>query len=76
MDDTGHAQLCDFGLSLVIDGFSMTHGTSGMGYTARYSAPEVIRDEVKTVKTDVYAFGCTSIPVSRRHGIQASDNAC
>ncbi|KAF8343112.1 kinase-like domain-containing protein [Cantharellus anzutake] len=65
ISDNGNAQLCDFGLSRVISELTITGQTTstGIGYTARYSAPEVIVEEVKTTESDVYAFGCTCIHV-------------
>ncbi|KAF8337426.1 kinase-like domain-containing protein, partial [Cantharellus anzutake] len=61
ISDYGNAQLCDFGLSRVINELIIADQTTStaLGYTARYSAPEVIIEEVKTAKSDVYAFGCT-----------------
>ena len=62
ISDQGRAQLCDFGLSQVFSELSKSFQTTP-GFTTRYSAYEVIAEEVKTVKSDVYAFGCTCIHV-------------
>ena len=66
ISDQGRAQLCDFGLSQVFSELSKSFQTTTAtpGFTTRYSAYEVIVEEVKTVKSDVYAFGCTCIHVS------------
>ncbi|KAF8341251.1 kinase-like domain-containing protein [Cantharellus anzutake] len=64
INDQGMAQLCDFGLSRAMNEVSRIIKTSTVfGCTIRYSAPEVIIEEIKTMKSDIYAFGCTSIQI-------------
>ncbi|KAF8340584.1 uncharacterized protein EI90DRAFT_3036066 [Cantharellus anzutake] len=65
ISDQGEAQLCDFGLSRALNELSTGAQTTStmLGYTIRYSSYEVIIEEMKTVFSDVYAFGCTSIQV-------------
>ncbi|KAG8957484.1 hypothetical protein FRC03_010081 [Tulasnella sp. 419] len=66
VDAEGCARLGDFGMSTFIDhalhitGFTTT--TQGGG-TPRCSAPELLYDEQKTKKTDIWAFGCTAIQI-------------
>ncbi|KAF8340585.1 kinase-like domain-containing protein [Cantharellus anzutake] len=66
ISDQGEAQLCDFGLSRALNELSTGAQTTStmLGYTIRYSSYEVIIEEMKTVFSDVYAFGCTSIQAS------------
>ncbi len=65
----GHALLCDFGLSRILDGLPSGHTTSVQGGTLRYLAPELMGgmdpDEhvYPTIKSDVFAFACTCIQV-------------
>ena len=65
----GHALLCDFGLSRVLDGLPSGHTTSPQGGTPRYLAPELLDGTdpnelvCPTTKSDVYAFACTCMPV-------------
>ncbi|KAF8340608.1 kinase-like domain-containing protein [Cantharellus anzutake] len=63
ISDEGAAQLCDFGMSRVMNELSRVAQTTStpLGYTIRYSSYEVIVEEKKTEFSDVYAFGCTSI---------------
>jgi len=65
ISDQGVAKLCDFGLSRILSELSkFSQSTSAVsGFTTRYSACEVIFEGIKTVKSDVYAFGCTCIHV-------------
>jgi len=66
ISDQGTAQLCDFGLSRVFSELSKScqmTTTTTPGFTTRYAAYEVIVKEIKTMKSDIYAFGCTCIHV-------------
>ena len=58
-------QQCDFGLSQVFSELSKSFQTTMVtpGFMMQYSAYEVIVEEVKTMKSDVYAFRCTCIHV-------------
>ncbi len=62
--DDRRAILCDFGLSRISNELSTDQTSSVMGATPRWTAPEVIFDEKKTVKGDIYSFACTCIQVS------------
>lgn len=61
IDDSGSAQLCDFGLAKVLDaeptGLTTTKTTS---WSLRYAAPELIRNDQSshTLESDVWAWAC------------------
>ena len=59
--DDGHAALCDFGLSMVLDGGATGFSTSNVGGTLRYLAPEQLTDDEggRSVQGDVYSYACT-----------------
>lgn len=65
IDDEGHAQLCDFGLSKILDdnpsGLTTTHDAA---FTARYAAPELFQGGPKhRLASDVWAWGCLLLVV-------------
>ncbi len=70
----GHALLCDFGLSRILDDLPSGHTTSVQGGTLRYLAPELLGgsglngEACPTAKSDVFAFACTCIQVSGVRG--------
>ncbi|KAF8331332.1 kinase-like domain-containing protein [Cantharellus anzutake] len=66
ISDTGHAKLCDFGLSSIADGMTTGFTSSGPAFTLRYCAPEAVvtDNHVKTTAGDVYSFACTCAMVS------------
>jgi len=55
----GHAALCDFGLSTVLDNGPTGFTSSAFGGTLRFMAPEQLSEEGRTVQSDVYAYACT-----------------
>ncbi len=58
---SGRCKITDFGLARIddpADGFSMPVGAVG---TPTYMAPEVIRREPATPKSDVYSLGCVLV---------------
>jgi len=59
--DDGRAALCDFGLSMVLDGCATGFTTSGVGGTLRYMALEQLTDDEggRSVQGDIYSYGCT-----------------
>ena len=64
IDYDGRARLADFGFASVIRGLNSVHITKVQGYTARWAAPEVLRDGDKvTQEADVFAFGMVVIEV-------------
>ncbi|KAF8326090.1 kinase-like domain-containing protein [Cantharellus anzutake] len=70
INDMGRAQLCDFGLSCILDELPTGLTTSVRGGTLRFLAPELLdasKDPHPTTNSDVYAFGCTSIQILFDH---------
>ena len=70
IDENGNASLCDFGLSLTLDGGPTGYTSSDFGGSLRYLAPELLESTVRTTATDMYALGCTCMQVrwaSHRH---------
>ncbi|KAF8326036.1 kinase-like domain-containing protein [Cantharellus anzutake] len=71
INDMGRAQLCDFGLSRILDGLPTGQTTSDQGGTLRFQAPELLGasedDSRPTTKSDVYAFGCTCVQILFDH---------
>jgi len=71
INDIGCAQLCDFGLSRILDDLPSGHTTSLQMGTLRYQAPELLEgDDTRekwrpTTEGDIFAFACTSVRVSR-----------
>src|SRR5258708_37881999 len=67
INDIGCAQLCDFGLSQILDGLPSGHTTSLQVGTLRYQALELLDGEkwCPTTESDIFAFACTSVQVSR-----------
>ena len=67
IDDSGKAQLCDFGLvKILADGNSGMTTTSPYGGTERYLARELLvgGEEVSpTTASDIYAVGCIGLEV-------------
>lgn len=64
ISDTGHALLCDFGLSKALQSMVTSTELHGAGST-RWMAPEIFDGESKTSQSDVYAYGITIAEVSR-----------
>ncbi len=56
VDGHGHSRLTDFGIARPLDATSMTKTGHVIG-TERYLAPEVMRGEPATVRSDLYALG-------------------
>jgi len=69
VDDNGHAVLCDFGISRVMQDFSSGTTTSGAGqHTRGFAAPELLLGTSKPTKeTDAYAFGSLLVEVCRSY---------
>ncbi|KAJ7144140.1 kinase-like domain-containing protein [Mycena epipterygia] len=66
VDDTGHACLADFGLTVLTDATANTESNTGAG-SVRWMAPETLTPPVyaRTPESDIYAFGCVCLEVSR-----------
>ncbi len=56
VDSYGEARLTDFGIAQPVDAASLTHTGQVIG-TETYLAPEVLRGEPATVRSDLYALG-------------------
>ncbi|KAF8332037.1 kinase-like domain-containing protein, partial [Cantharellus anzutake] len=60
-----NAQLCDFGLSSILDDFTTHAETSSVMSTPRYAAPELVGNVItrRNEGSDIWAFGCTAVEV-------------
>ncbi|KAG8921413.1 hypothetical protein FRC02_000247 [Tulasnella sp. 418] len=62
VDSSGRASLCDLGISqfiedaILVTGLTTAHANAGG--TDRFSSPEILKDQPKTLATDIWAFGC------------------
>lgn len=64
VNDHRRAVLCDFGLSAVMQDTS-TGLTTGPGFqgSTRWSSPEVITGSPKTLKSDMWGWGCLALEI-------------
>jgi serine/threonine-protein kinase len=63
LDENGRPKLADFGIARALDATHATRTGSYLG-TALYSAPEQLRGEGVTPKSDVYSLGATLYQVA------------
>ncbi|KAG8963598.1 hypothetical protein FRC03_002793 [Tulasnella sp. 419] len=66
VDSTGKASIADFGISKFMEEVHQINAFSTGGDfrgNIRFSSPEVLMDDVKTLKSDVWAFGCVAIQI-------------
>jgi Protein kinase domain len=63
IDAEGRGSICDFGLSIILDGEPTGYTSSNFGGTLRFLAPELLDERTRTVETDIYAYACTCIQV-------------
>ena len=63
VDDSGHARITDFGLPTITQDSESPQNT-GL-YTARWAAPEVLRDGVCSKEADIFSFAMVMIEVRR-----------
>jgi serine/threonine protein kinase len=63
IDGEGRASICDFGLSIILDGEPTGHTSSNFGGSLRFLAPELLEESTRTVETDIYTYACTCIQV-------------
>jgi serine/threonine protein kinase len=63
IDSGGKASICDFGLSVILDGAPTGQTKSNLGGTLRFLAPELLYESRRTVETDIYAYACVCIEV-------------
>lgn len=62
VNGAGHACLADFGLASIVHGNSSIVATEAHGYTARWTAPEILKGADKmTWEADVFSFGMVVI---------------
>jgi serine/threonine protein kinase len=60
----GHACLADFGLASIVQGNDSIVPTHADGYTARWTAPEILKGANKiTREADVFSFGMVVMEV-------------
>ncbi|KAG8909006.1 hypothetical protein FRB99_000109 [Tulasnella sp. 403] len=64
ISDSGEAELCDFGLSKILDDTPSELTSSGLGAgTLRWMAPELLDGQKPTTQSDIYSFGCLVLEV-------------
>jgi len=63
IDSEGKASICDFGLSIILDGGPTGFTSSNFAGTLRFLAPELLDESTRTVETDIYAYACTCIQI-------------
>ncbi|KAF9643686.1 kinase-like protein [Thelephora ganbajun] len=56
VDDSGHARIADFTLTMVIKDEDFLEDDSVHGHTLRWTAPEVIEKGAKTKESDIFSF--------------------
>jgi len=61
--DEGNAQLCDFGLSSILGDSSTNLLGSSVTPEPRYASPELVQGGSRDRRSDVWAFGCTSMGI-------------
>ena len=65
MDDEGHARISDFGLATIAQDFdSMRSMSEDHGHTARWTAPEILKETgTYSKEADVFSFAMVMIEV-------------
>ena len=65
MDDADHARLTDFGLATVTQNLdSIRSASEDRGHTARWTAPEILKEEgTYSKEADVFSFAMVMIEV-------------
>ncbi|MEP6715830.1 MAG: protein kinase, partial [Terriglobia bacterium] len=69
----GTLKLVDFGLAKPSDSEDLTHSGASVG-TLAYMAPELIRGEEATVRSDIYALGVTLYELAAGHSMFSAKN--
>ena len=66
VDDVPHARIADFGIAIVTKNLdSIRTDTRQDVHTPRWSAPEILREQNPTKKSDIYSFAMVIIEVYR-----------
>ena len=75
MDDSGHARIADFGhATLAKDEDSVEGDSDLLGYTPRWTAPEILNGQATDSKeSDIFSFAMVMIEVC--HGLPAACRA-
>ncbi|MCU4186524.1 PASTA domain-containing protein [Acidiferrimicrobium sp. IK] len=73
-DDEGRATVADFGLARALAAATWTEPIGGILGTARYAAPEQVRDQVLDGRADVYALALVMVEAVTGSVPFASDN--
>ena len=69
VDNSGHARITDFGLPTITQDSESPQNT-GL-YTARWAAPEVLRDGICSKEADIFSFAMVMIEVRREQILRA-----
>ena len=73
VDGSGNARIMDFGLASVVRDPNSVASNSDVGYSPRWTAPEILRGEASASKeTDVFSFGMVIYEVRGRSVLDVS----
>lgn len=77
VDGSGHARITDFGLAVVAQNLDSIPSTSShSGHTPRWSAPEVLKNESRSVEADIFSFAMVMIEVCHGSSPPAQSLVC
>lgn len=63
IDGNGNAVLLDFGFSISMLNGHTAFSSSNFDRSLRFSSPDLLENEERTISTDIYALGCTCMQV-------------
>lgn len=64
VDEFGNARITDFGLAVIVrDPNSLASPTEDQGHTLRWTAPEILKSDKASERSDVFSFGMVIIEV-------------
>lgn len=63
VDESGNARIMDFGLATIAPNPHSLMSSLDDGYTARWSAPEILKSEPTSRESDIFSFGMVIIEV-------------
>ena len=67
VDDSGHVQIADFGLTMVTQNLdSVQSASSHHSHTARWAVPEVLNRGIHSKETDIFSFAMVMIEACHR----------